>query len=916
MNRLAEDSPAFQHLLPDILNDEDHVKGPCFDPQTEFIVSPSSRSSNRQTGASLCYDAPTTAPPAQPPTSQPAKIRSPVIALTNEVTGPSLLDELQAALVALSKDRYFHMVTTVKEVVENIADENLEAPVESVSQVAAVVYNMVQQGKPAIVMAAVVYDIYSIGKKATDDRTEAEDTRYKPWVKAFHNHILGLCREAFESRAGSRTPEEERVVRFQTAFLGHLFNRGLLNNDIVVQCLGALLGLPRQKGQVIAVTPTPLDLEMACILLNVCGLQVEKSLDKFVFVGMMDRLAHFQQVTTNAALCANMYNTLAARDTGWPGQEDYTSPSFTSPSFAAGRDEEDEPSNEKPPLPFASLNSPLLGTSQPSTSPHHPPQLQVPATASSGGTPSMQSPLQQLQQSPLQIQRSPPQQPNTPPLAQQPTTPPLPAQQPPEPISEESVMKKLMAAGLSKNALEKASQPATTTSRALNPGAKAFVPGESYYTKQPERVFTDVREDDYEQYNIEDEFRYALQQEDAKNRTVYMVGIDTLLPESELLEFVQSCGRLNKVRLCGDTTNRTMYGFFEYRTREEAEELIRRNKTNLGRFVLNCSWARSAIRDAMSGTANLKVRNINFCDDEETVLRESCLKQQNWMPKGRGRRERWQAGQKYDGSPSRQHRNHDSKSPTPISPRNESSGAPLVLVKKQRPQSGTTSPALSPYTEDRSDPTAPEGDDDLDVMNPIPEDATDKASKIIGAVSRGGKDDEVASQVRSLMSRFGAEAVSDADALPEEIAGRALAMALRNPDYVRNGTLHTLLTTLTKAIHSNPYTLLSQVLTDISQTRLWNMSGLTINVCRFLAQCLSQQLFEQRVVTLLIQRKVPANRQDEFRHGLRQSLLKVHGPVMLPVMLFPGFCRSTQCKEDTPTRTRPPGLVAIGIHWM
>ena len=97
--------------------------------------------------------------------------------------------------------------------------------------------------------------------------------------------------------------------------------------------------------------------------------------------------------------------------------------------------------------------------------------------------------------------------------------------------------------------------------------------------------------------------------EASKDRTVYVVGIDTSLPEKTLLDFVQSCGRLLKIRLCGDTNNRTIYGFFEYKTRREAQHMMDKDKTPLGKYILNCSWAKSAIRDAMTGSAHSKVRH-------------------------------------------------------------------------------------------------------------------------------------------------------------------------------------------------------------------------------------------------------------------------------------------------------------------
>ena len=71
------------------------------------------------------------------------------------------------------------------------------------------------------------------------------------------------------------------------------------------------------------------------------------------------------------------------------------------------------------------------------------------------------------------------------------------------------------------------------------------------------------------------------------------------------------CGHLSKVRLCGHTTNRTIYGFFEFSTRTEACNLMAKDKTHLGNFLLNCSWAKSAIRESISGQADDKVRQLS-----------------------------------------------------------------------------------------------------------------------------------------------------------------------------------------------------------------------------------------------------------------------------------------------------------------
>eukprot|EP00754_Rhynchopus_humris_P022416 Rhum_TRINITY_DN14790_c1_g1::Rhum_TRINITY_DN14790_c1_g1_i1::g.118063::m.118063 len=133
---------------------------------------------------------------------------------------------------------------------------------------------------------------------------------------------------------------------------------------------------------------------------------------------------------------------------------------------------------------------------------------------------------------------------------------------------------------------------------------------------------------------------FALQQAQRRDCTVYVVGIDASLPESELLCFIAQCGSIVKVRLCGDTSNRTIYGFFEFDSKDPAELLVSKSGSVLGNYTIHCSFARQAIRDLSHGPADSKIRTLNFEPkggyEEQPSLRESVLNDPTWF-KSQGR---------------------------------------------------------------------------------------------------------------------------------------------------------------------------------------------------------------------------------------------------------------------------------------
>ena len=80
-------------------------------------------------------------------------------------------------------------------------------------------------------------------------------------------------------------------------------------------------------------------------------------------------------------------------------------------------------------------------------------------------------------------------------------------------------------------------------------------------------------------------------------RTVYITGVDTSVPLQELDSFMNQFGTVVRRRLCGDSSQPTQYGFFEFSTVEAAKGLRSRDKTYLGLHQIHCSMARSSIHN-------------------------------------------------------------------------------------------------------------------------------------------------------------------------------------------------------------------------------------------------------------------------------------------------------------------------------
>ncbi|KAJ9467197.1 Polyadenylate-binding protein-interacting protein 8 [Diplonema papillatum] len=125
--------------------------------------------------------------------------------------------------------------------------------------------------------------------------------------------------------------------------------------------------------------------------------------------------------------------------------------------------------------------------------------------------------------------------------------------------------------------------------------------------------------------------------------TVYVVGIDANLGEGELLAYVKDFGALAKVRLCGDRSNPTIYGFFEYESPEAAAALVEQSGVHLGAFHLQCSIAREAIRGNDQYEPKVRDRYYDHSAAGPT-LRDSELYDQKW-----GNKSQYQRGHRRGG---------------------------------------------------------------------------------------------------------------------------------------------------------------------------------------------------------------------------------------------------------------------------
>ncbi|CUG93598.1 RNA-binding protein, putative [Bodo saltans] len=89
----------------------------------------------------------------------------------------------------------------------------------------------------------------------------------------------------------------------------------------------------------------------------------------------------------------------------------------------------------------------------------------------------------------------------------------------------------------------------------------------------------------------------AAQREEAKVRTVYINKLDPKITESQLRDFLDRCGQVLRVRLCGELIGRTKYGFVEFNNSDAARVLIAKDREMLAGCAIRCSLAKQPIQD-------------------------------------------------------------------------------------------------------------------------------------------------------------------------------------------------------------------------------------------------------------------------------------------------------------------------------
>eukprot|EP01063_Lacrimia_lanifica_P003441 TRINITY_DN11843_c0_g1_i1.p1 TRINITY_DN11843_c0_g1~~TRINITY_DN11843_c0_g1_i1.p1 ORF type:complete len:860 (+),score=306.81 TRINITY_DN11843_c0_g1_i1:129-2708(+) len=758
----------------------------------------------------------------------------------------STLQEIQNALNDADSPRYGQALSRVQgSMLRLITERGGELSEEVVCQVASVIYETALTFSSPSILADVVSETLAATKQVA-----------LQWGQALHAAVLDRCQQSFEQRVNILWTDAPAKLKWFNLlkFLGELFNRRLLSDHILMFCIAELLGLPRRQDQVEAVLPDDRDLESVAELFLTCGRAMERRLNEYVVVAFFDRVAHFHQVCTDETLKLKLYAPLQHRRNGWPNiptrfNEESPSVSPTSARMGASPTPPRSPQGVSAVMmPAAGVGlalPPQQGPTQTLPSPHQSVPSPVGSLGLGGG--SMPSPTAGMAPSSVA-------------LLQQMTHPQLPLTGAPS-VSPSNRMG---------GAADDDAKGAFTK---LNAAAPAFVPGgggdaatgRAGYGAPPEPL------------------------ESSKERTVYVVGIDTSLPEKVLLEFVQSCGRLLKIRLCGDTNNRTIYGFFEYRTRREAQNLMDKDKQVLGKYILNCSWAKSAIRDAMSGTANnkVKVRNFKFDYTEEdaaadaaaqleaTELRESCLQQKNWMPKGRRR----------EGSPLPSDQYYDDGGFTGTSrpnPHKPDQQIPESYYRTRPPAGVSTDGRARRGLGSPSGRSQMSGDGEEELCSPIaarllthlqdvPNEDVEKAEALIAGLGNDCSKD--VHNARSVMVKSSPDG-SD----PLDIAVRALFLAVLSYEHCRKRIPIRILQACSKASRISAYKCWSEVFRELVATGAWeHVPGLWESIADALADCVSSadQLVQK---TSLGDLCAPLRRTPEwerFRRALQDSLNQV-----------------------------------------
>jgi len=103
------------------------------------------------------------------------------------------------------------------------------------------------------------------------------------------------------------------------------------------------------------------------------------------------------------------------------------------------------------------------------------------------------------------------------------------------------------------------------------------------------------------------DFVPSMNPEPVKDRTVYVTHIECAATEGELMQIFSACGKVLKVRLCGNPSQSTQFGFVEFEKSTEAQNLVQCEGKRIGKFCLHCSLSRNVIHDHDPSDADTKV---------------------------------------------------------------------------------------------------------------------------------------------------------------------------------------------------------------------------------------------------------------------------------------------------------------------
>lgn len=119
--------------------------------------------------------------------------------------------------------------------------------------------------------------------------------------------------------------------------------------------------------------------------------------------------------------------------------------------------------------------------------------------------------------------------------------------------------------------------------------------------------------------------------QEARARTVYVSRLAPHVPQRSLMEFLSSCGLVNKVRICVQPGFETLYGFVEMASIEGAWALLAKDRHTLGGVQVRFQEARAPVQDvsasdAVEGPGLSRLRPCTFGSVSDHVLLVDLVK--------------------------------------------------------------------------------------------------------------------------------------------------------------------------------------------------------------------------------------------------------------------------------------------------